>query len=95
MHIDHLNPLAGMITDRWDPLSSRQTKNLAMLLEGLVDEYPTLVETSKTVQSLLNALYQKARVAINEDLFIPMYSKQSVSSHSCSILFAVIGFASL
>ncbi|MCP9261102.1 hypothetical protein DINM_004190 [Dirofilaria immitis] len=69
-----------LIRERWDPLSQHQCRNLGFLLSQLIDECPTLVPTSRSVQKLLQTICLRAQDAIDEDLFVPIYSKQAVEN---------------
>lgn len=66
------------IRERWDPLSQHQCRNLGLLLNQLVDECPTLVPNNRPLQKLLQTICLRAQDAIDEDLFVPIYSKQYV-----------------
>lgn len=67
---------SDLIRERWDPLSQHQCRNLGFLLTQLIDECPTLVPSSRPVQKLLQTICLRAQDAIDEDLFVPIYSKQ-------------------
>ncbi|VDN44298.1 unnamed protein product [Gongylonema pulchrum] len=70
--------ITDLVRERWDPLSQRHCRNLALLLNQLIDECPTLMVSSRPVQKLLQTICQRAQEAIDEDLFVPLYSKQYV-----------------
>ncbi|CAJ0928705.1 unnamed protein product, partial [Mesorhabditis belari] len=72
--------ITDVVNEEWDPLSLKQTRNLATLLDTIVKEYPTITEKSKSVARLFAAIQEKAKEAVSEDLFIPMYSKQSIEN---------------
>ncbi|KAM3721618.1 PAX3- and PAX7-binding protein [Dirofilaria immitis] len=72
--------ITDLIRERWDPLSQHQCRNLGFLLSQLIDECPTLVPTSRSVQKLLQTICLRAQDAIDEDLFVPIYSKQAVEN---------------
>uniref|UniRef100_A0A915PNM6 t-SNARE coiled-coil homology domain-containing protein n=1 Tax=Setaria digitata TaxID=48799 RepID=A0A915PNM6_9BILA len=69
-----------LVRERWDPLSQHQCRNLGILLNQLIDECPTLVPSSRSVQKLLQTICLRAQDAIDEDLFVPIYSKQAVEN---------------
>ncbi|VDN01620.1 unnamed protein product [Thelazia callipaeda] len=69
-----------LVRERWDPLSQKQCKNLSFLLNQLIDECPTLVPTSRSVQKLLHTICLRAQEAIDDDLFVPIYSRQSIEN---------------
>uniref|UniRef100_A0AAF5Q259 GCF C-terminal domain-containing protein n=1 Tax=Wuchereria bancrofti TaxID=6293 RepID=A0AAF5Q259_WUCBA len=72
--------ITDLIRERWDPLSQQQCRNLGFLLDQLIDECPTLVPSSRPVQKLLQTICLRAQDAIDEDLFVPIYSKQAVEN---------------
>ncbi|KAL3998109.1 SNARE domain family protein [Acanthocheilonema viteae] len=72
--------ITDLIRERWDPLSQHQCRNLGFLLSQLIDECPTLVPSSRPVQKLLQTICLRAHDAIDEDLFVPIYSKQAVEN---------------
>uniref|UniRef100_A0A1I7VH53 GCFC domain-containing protein n=1 Tax=Loa loa TaxID=7209 RepID=A0A1I7VH53_LOALO len=72
--------ITDLIRERWDPLSQHQCRNLGFLLNQLIDECPTLVPNSRPVQKLLQTICLRAQDAIDEDLFVPIYSKQAVEN---------------
>ncbi|KAK6105407.1 GC-rich sequence DNA-binding factor-like family protein [Brugia pahangi] len=72
--------ITDLIRERWDPLSQHQCRNLGFLLNQLIDECPTLVPSSRPVQKLLQTICLRAQDAIDEDLFVPIYSKQAVEN---------------
>ncbi|VDK71787.1 unnamed protein product [Litomosoides sigmodontis] len=72
--------ITDLIRERWDPLSQHQCRNLGFLLSQLIDECPTLVPSSRPVQKLLQTICIRAQDAIDEDLFVPIYSKQAVEN---------------
>lgn len=69
---------SDMVQEQWDPLSQKQCSRLGFLLSSLVDECPTLVPSSRSVKRLLEAIRQRVQESIDEDLFVPIYSKQFV-----------------
>lgn len=70
----------------WDPVSVSQTNRLGALVRNLVDTYPTISSTSKNTVNLLEAISAKIVTSLDEDTFMPLYSKELVVSiHSvCS-----------
>uniref|UniRef100_F1KUT3 GC-rich sequence DNA-binding factor 1 n=1 Tax=Ascaris suum TaxID=6253 RepID=F1KUT3_ASCSU len=74
--------IADMVQEQWDPLSQKQCSRLGFLLSSLVDECPTLVPSSRSVKRLLEAIRQRVQESIDEDLFVPIYSKQAVENAS-------------
>lgn len=60
----------------WDPLSKSQTQRLSALLHRLVDQYPTLNSSSKNTANLLKSLSSRIAISLDEDTFMPLYSKE-------------------
>lgn len=61
-------------------MSLKQSKRLGAVLSGLSD-YPKLnVDDSKAFAALAAAVKTKISTAIDDDLFVPIYSKQYVVS---------------
>lgn len=67
---------SDVVTTEWDPLSLLQTNRLAQILNDL-HVYPTLTRKSKPFLKLLEAVRTRIDEAIKNDVFIPMFSKQS------------------
>lgn len=65
-----------IIDEQWNPMSLSESRNLAKLLNTIVNEYPTAISSSKRVINVLTLLYKKAKVSIDEDMFVPIYSKE-------------------
>ena len=60
----------------WDPLSTSQTLRLVGLLNRLMQEYPTMLPSSRALEQLVTAIIAKMKSAVENDMFIPIYSKQ-------------------
>ena len=60
----------------WDPLSTSQTQRLVSLLSSLLQEYPSLVSSSKPLNNLLSTIVEKMKSAVENDVFIPIYPRQ-------------------
>ena len=60
----------------WDPLSTSQTLRLVGLLSRLIQEYPTVLPSSRPLEQLVSAVIAKMKSAVENDIFIPIYSKQ-------------------
>jgi hypothetical protein len=49
---------------------------LVGLLSRLIQEYPTVLPSSRPLEQLVNAVVAKMKSAVENDVFIPIYSKQ-------------------
>jgi GC-rich sequence DNA-binding factor len=67
---------AELVEAVWDPLSTSQTLRLVGLLSRLIQEYPTVLPSSKPLEELVSAIIAKMKSAVENDVFIPIYSKQ-------------------
>ncbi|XP_053565596.1 intron Large complex component GCFC2 [Bombina bombina] len=63
--------VAGFVEQVWDPLSSVQTDNLVKLCKTYIIEN----ETSTAVKGFIDCIVSRLRKAIEDDVFIPLYSK--------------------
>ncbi|KHJ88487.1 GC-rich sequence DNA-binding factor-like protein, partial [Oesophagostomum dentatum] len=72
--------LIDVVNVEWEPMSLKQSKRLGAVLSGLTD-YPKMnVEDSKAFAALAAAVKTKISSAIDDDLFVPIYSKQSIKN---------------
>uniref|UniRef100_A0A0K0CUU7 GCFC domain-containing protein n=1 Tax=Angiostrongylus cantonensis TaxID=6313 RepID=A0A0K0CUU7_ANGCA len=72
--------LTDVVNVEWEPMSLKQSKRLGAVLSGLSD-YPKLnLEDSKSFAALAVAVKAKITAAIDDDLFVPIYSKQSIKN---------------
>ncbi|EYB89229.1 hypothetical protein Y032_0234g3140 [Ancylostoma ceylanicum] len=72
--------LTDVVNVEWEPMSLKQSQRLGAVLSGLSD-YPKLnVEDSKSFAVLAAAVKTKISTAIDDDLFVPIYSKQSIKN---------------
>ncbi|KAL6728999.1 hypothetical protein Aduo_000094 [Ancylostoma duodenale] len=72
--------LTDVVNVEWEPMSLKQSQRLGAVLSGLSD-YPKLnVEDSKSFAVLAAAVKTKITTAIDDDLFVPIYSKQSIKN---------------
>lgn len=60
----------------WDPMSTTQTFRLVQLISKLGRDYPSLRPNSKSLRTLFTALLDKIKLAIENDVFIPIFPKQ-------------------
>ncbi|KAI1713858.1 GC-rich sequence DNA-binding factor-like protein domain-containing protein [Ditylenchus destructor] len=75
-----LPKIAKTIREQWNPLSLRQSMNLSKVLNSLAGHYPTVNASSKQMLDVLNAIYARAKASIEEDTFVPLYSKEAIES---------------
>ncbi|KAL0100277.1 hypothetical protein PUN28_019575 [Cardiocondyla obscurior] len=68
--------LTSIIEKIWDPMSTSQTLRLVGAINRLIKEYPNLNDTSKQLETLFNAILDKIKAAIENDVFIPIFPKQ-------------------
>lgn len=68
--------LTSIIEKIWDPMSTSQTLRLVGTINRLIKEYPTLNDTSKPLETLFNAILDKIKAAVENDVFIPIFPKQ-------------------
>lgn len=71
-----LPKLAVLIEQVWDPLSTTQTLKLVRLINRLCRDYPSLRRTCKQLRTLVQAILDKLKLAIDNDVFIPVFPKQ-------------------
>lgn len=77
-----LPKLKDVVEATWDPLSTSQTQRLVLLLSHLLQEYPSLVSSSKPLNNLLSAIVEKMKSAVENDVFIPIYPRQFLDAKS-------------
>ncbi|KAG5317046.1 PAXB1 protein, partial [Acromyrmex heyeri] len=68
--------LTSIIEKIWDPMSTFQTLRLVGTINRLIKEYPNLNDSSKQLETLFNAILDKIKAAIENDVFIPIFPKQ-------------------
>lgn len=62
-------------------MSASETRNLVRCIRKLADDYP-LNQRSKPLANLLAKVYAKLQTALQEDVFIPMATKEVVDNPS-------------
>lgn len=65
-----------LVKECWDPLSSSQTVSLVALVTKLIQEYPTLTLKSKHITAFFEAVIEKMKEAVENDVYIPIYTPQ-------------------
>jgi GC-rich sequence DNA-binding factor len=73
-----LPKLTEIIENCWDPLSTTQTLKLVQLISRLGRDYPSLRVTSKSLRTLFTLILGKMKLALDNDVFIPIMQKQCV-----------------
>ncbi|KZC04100.1 GC-rich sequence DNA-binding factor 1 [Dufourea novaeangliae] len=68
--------LTSVVEKIWDPMSTSQTLRLVGTVNRLIREYPNLNDTSKQLETLFNAILEKIKAAVENDVFIPIFPKQ-------------------
>jgi len=74
--------LIELVDNVYDPMSSSQTKNLTQLLSNLIFDYPTLNSKSENTRKLIETVISRIRKCLDNDIYIPLYSKQIVEQKS-------------
>ncbi|KAI9580721.1 hypothetical protein GQX74_013222 [Glossina fuscipes] len=70
-----LPKITEIVNQCWDPLSTTKTLRLIGFINRLGRDYP-LKESSKQLQQLFNAILEKMKLALENDVFIPIFPKQ-------------------
>lgn len=60
----------------WDPLSTSQTLKIVGVIGRLGRDYPSLRPTSKYLRALFVTILDKMQLALDNDVFIPIFPKQ-------------------
>ncbi|XP_056333481.1 GC-rich sequence DNA-binding factor 2 isoform X2 [Danio aesculapii] len=72
-----LSKVQGFVELVWDPLSAQQTRTLTTLCRRIQDDYSVFVgEQSKPVKAFVEAVIQRLRTAVDDDVFVPLYPKK-------------------
>ncbi|XP_058119129.1 PAX3- and PAX7-binding protein 1 isoform X2 [Anopheles coustani] len=77
-----LPKLTALVEQCWDPLSTTQTFRLVRLLKRLARDYPSLRITCKPLRTLFQAILDKMKQSIDNDVFIPIFPKQAQEAKS-------------
>uniref|UniRef100_A0A182SW39 GCF C-terminal domain-containing protein n=1 Tax=Anopheles maculatus TaxID=74869 RepID=A0A182SW39_9DIPT len=77
-----LPKLTALVEQYWDPLSTTQTFRLVRLLKRFVRDYPSLKITCKPLRVLFQAILDKLKQSIDNDVFIPIFPKQAQEAKS-------------
>ncbi|KAF1770798.1 hypothetical protein GCK72_002621 [Caenorhabditis remanei] len=74
--------LIDTIKEEWDPMSLRQTRNLATFC-SIFEKLPNLTEKSKQFNAFLSAIREKICECISDDLFMPIFSPNVIEQPAC------------
>jgi len=69
------NYFVALVTECWDPLSTTQTLRLVGFINRLGREFP-LSGTNKQLNKLFESIMERMRLALENDVFIPIFPKQ-------------------
>ncbi|KMZ01934.1 PAX3- and PAX7-binding protein 1 isoform X1 [Drosophila simulans] len=70
-----LPKVTALVTECWDPLSTTQTLRLVGFINRLGREFP-LSGTNKQLNKLFESIMDRMRLALENDVFIPIFPKQ-------------------
>uniref|UniRef100_A0A8B9GSX2 GC-rich sequence DNA-binding factor 2 n=1 Tax=Astyanax mexicanus TaxID=7994 RepID=A0A8B9GSX2_ASTMX len=71
-----LSKMQGFVELVWDPLSLQESQCLASLCRRIQEDYSVFDgEQSKPVKAFMEAVIQKLKGAVDNDVFIPLYPK--------------------
>ncbi|XP_026141749.1 GC-rich sequence DNA-binding factor 2-like isoform X1 [Carassius auratus] len=72
-----LSKVQGFVELVWDPLSAQQSQTLTTLCKRIQDDYSVFDgEQSKPVKAFVEAVIQRLRSAVDNDIFVPLYPKK-------------------
>ncbi|XP_015599684.1 PAX3- and PAX7-binding protein 1 [Cephus cinctus] len=71
-----LPKLTSIVDKIWDPMSTSQTLRLVGTVSRLIRDYPNFNSSSKQLELLFNAILDKIKAAVENDVFIPIFPKQ-------------------
>lgn len=57
-------------------MSTSQTLRLVGTISRLTRDYPNVNESSKSMEKLFTAVFEKIQTAVENDVFIPIFPKQ-------------------
>ncbi|XP_061506789.1 intron Large complex component GCFC2 isoform X1 [Anopheles gambiae] len=77
-----LPKLTALVEQYWDPLSTTQTFRLVRLLKRFVRDYPSLRSGCRPLRVLFQAILDKLKQSIDNDVFIPIFPKQAQEARS-------------
>ncbi|GAA55140.1 GC-rich sequence DNA-binding factor [Clonorchis sinensis] len=75
-----LERLNELVEAAWDPLSRRESERLVAIMRNLTANYPTVRVGSRPTEQLFTTIVKRLEVTVQEDIFIPLYSKHVMQS---------------
>ncbi|XP_052009162.1 GC-rich sequence DNA-binding factor 2 [Xyrauchen texanus] len=78
-----LSKVQGFVELVWDPLSTQQSHTLTALCKRIQDDYSVFDgEQSKPVKAFVDAVIQRLRSVVDNDVFVPLYPKKFLDDKS-------------
>ncbi|XP_025097837.1 PAX3- and PAX7-binding protein 1-like isoform X2 [Pomacea canaliculata] len=77
-----LPKLTYLAENIWDPLSTTQSSRLVNLTRRLFRDYPTVHAKSKNSQAYLQAIYNRIKKTLDDDVFMPLYPMSVLDGRS-------------
>ncbi|KAK7142148.1 hypothetical protein R3I94_011746 [Phoxinus phoxinus] len=72
-----LSKVQGFVELVWDPLSTQQSQTLTTLCKRIQDDYSVFDgEQNKPVKAFVEAVIQRLRSSVDNDVFVPLYPKK-------------------
>uniref|UniRef100_A0A8C2DDB2 GC-rich sequence DNA-binding factor 2 n=2 Tax=Cyprinus carpio TaxID=7962 RepID=A0A8C2DDB2_CYPCA len=72
-----LSKVQGFVELVWDPFSAQQSQTLTTLCQKIQEDYSVFDgEQSKPVKAFVEAVIQRLRSAVDNDVFVPLYPKK-------------------
>uniref|UniRef100_A0A8C1KHL4 GC-rich sequence DNA-binding factor 2 n=1 Tax=Cyprinus carpio TaxID=7962 RepID=A0A8C1KHL4_CYPCA len=72
-----LSKVQGFVELVWDPFSAQQSTTLTTLCKRIQEDYSVFYgEQSKPVKAFVEAVIQRLRSAVDNDVFVPLYPKK-------------------
>ncbi|KAK7153185.1 hypothetical protein R3I93_011170 [Phoxinus phoxinus] len=72
-----LSKVQGFVELVWDPLSTQQSQTLTTLCKRIQDDYSVFDgEQNKPVKAFVEAVIQRLRISVDNDVFVPLYPKK-------------------
>jgi len=72
--------LVTIVRSGYDPVSTNQTQRLVGCMQRTLQDFPSITPRSKGLKELLQCVVDSIRESLDNDIYIPMYSKQQTES---------------